>query len=93
MSVNDDDVSAQAFTDASIAFQTKMVANGGLGQETYLPEGACSTWLLLQYLCATLMAETQKCTKVSNSMVSLHSKGSWHREALLPVASAAQQSP
>ena len=28
------------FTEESMAFQTKMVANGGLGQETYLPNGA-----------------------------------------------------
>jgi hypothetical protein len=32
-------VHVQAFNEASIAFQTKMVANGGLGQDTYLPEG------------------------------------------------------
>ena len=32
-------VHAQAFTEESMAFQTKMVANGGLGQETYLPDG------------------------------------------------------
>ncbi|CAL8466615.1 g6151 [Coccomyxa elongata] len=31
-----------AFNEASIAFQTKMVANGGLGQDTYLPEGVLS---------------------------------------------------
>ena len=30
----------QAFTEQSMEFQRKMVANGGLGQETYLPEGA-----------------------------------------------------
>jgi hypothetical protein len=29
----------QAFNDASMQFQKKMIANGGLGQETYLPEG------------------------------------------------------
>ena len=29
----------QVFNEASMAFQTKTVANGGLGQETYLPEG------------------------------------------------------
>ena len=34
-------VLAQAFTEESMAFQTKMVANGGLGQETYLPDGVC----------------------------------------------------
>ena len=32
-------VLAQAFTEESMAFQTKMVANGGLGQATYLPDG------------------------------------------------------
>lgn len=36
-------VAVQAFTEESMAFQTKMVANGGLGQETYLPEGKPSS--------------------------------------------------
>ena len=40
----------QAFTEQSMEFQRKMVANGGLGQETYLPEGAMQMfhlWLRL----------------------------------------------
>ncbi len=36
-------LAVQAFTEQSMAFQTKMVANGGLGQETYLPEGEPSS--------------------------------------------------
>ncbi|CAK0756185.1 hypothetical protein CVIRNUC_002434 [Coccomyxa viridis] len=34
----DNSVSCGAFTEQSMEFQRKMVANGGLGQETYLPE-------------------------------------------------------
>ena len=37
----------QAFTEESMEFQRKMVANGGLGQETYLPEGALQMSKLL----------------------------------------------
>ena len=33
----------QGFTPESITFQEKMVAKGGLGDETYLPEGAHSS--------------------------------------------------
>ena len=39
MSLESAQVAVQAFTEQSMAFQTKMVANGGLGQETYLPDG------------------------------------------------------
>ena len=39
----------QAFTKDSMEFQRKMIANGGLGQETYLPEG------VLQMFCLWLM--------------------------------------
>jgi len=50
-----------------------MVANGGLGQETYLPEGALS-WLSLQNSYATFIAEIQQYSTVSNLMDSLHSR-------------------
>ena len=43
-----------------MAFQTKMVANGGLGQETYLPDGATpSTLHTLSFIsCSTAEEET-----------------------------------
>lgn len=63
--VFDSTVWAQAFNEASIAFQTKMVANGGLGQDTYLPEGdhlqPCSTSIIHESLTSGMRCSQPGC--------------------------------
>lgn len=55
---------AQVFSEESMAFQTKMVANGGIGPATYLPDGGVhhqlDTFHMSDFFCTRALEESTK---------------------------------